>query len=170
MATPPSRIYDVCADMLGAVLTRHGGAELPASSFVSAGAPPWDCELVSVWCERTYSHTGNVAEEALEPHVRVPAHRMRGGIFVVTICRCTPAQLDSDGQTITVPTDDEEDAAARVLYEDAQRSLNALLAAEAAGELGGCGSLAFDAWNPLGPDGGFVASELRVRASLATGL
>jgi hypothetical protein len=84
--------------------------------------------------------------------------------------RCTPAMPDTEGDQIVLPSTDEEQAAARTLYEDGQRVLNALIAAERAGELPGCHSLVFQSWGTLGPEGGLVAGELRVRVGLATGL
>lgn len=169
MAPPPDRIYDVCADLLGAIIDRHGG-ELPDRAYVSAMAPPMDCELVATWCERTYSHTGNVVEEVIEPHRSQASHVLRAGMFVVTMYRCTPAVPDDVGDQIVLPSTDEEQTAARTLYTDAQRMQNALRAAERAGELAECNGLAFDSWTGLGPEGGMVGGELRVRVGLSTGL
>lgn len=162
MAPDPSRIFDVCEDVLGAVVTRHG-APLPARQYVAAGLPAWDCELVAVWCESTIGIDGNVSVEALEPMRRAAAHSMRAGVFVVTIARCAP----TPGPRGAAPSTDTEETVARTLYEDAQRILNSLLAAEKAGELGGCHGVAFQQWAPIGPEGGYVAGELRVRIGLA---
>lgn len=162
MAPDPSRIWDVCQDVLQAVVTRHG-APLPSRQYVAAGLPAWDCELVAVWCESTAGFDANVAVEAVEAIRRAAAHSMRYGIFVVTVTRCAPA-LDHRGRPPSVA---DEETVARLLYEDAQRILNSLLAAEKAGELGDCNGVAFQQWNTIGPEGGYVAGELRVRIGLA---
>jgi phage tail protein X len=133
-------------------------------------APPMDCELVATWCERTYAHTGSVVEEVIEPLGSAASHVLRAGMFVVTMYRCTPAVPDSHGDSIALPSTLEEEAAARELYGDAQRVTNALRAAERAGELPACNGLAFDSWTGLGPEGGMVGGELRVRVGLATGV
>jgi len=169
MAPPPERIWDVCADLLAAVIDHHGG-DLPDRTYVSAMAPPMDCELLATWCERTYSHTGNVVEEVIEPLGSSPSHVLRAGMFVVTMYRCTPAVPDTVGDEVVLPSVDEEQAASRQLYTDAQRIQNALRAAERAGELPGCNGMAFDSWTGLGPEGGMVGGELRVRVGLSTGL
>lgn len=168
MPPPPERIYDVCGQLLAAVEARHG-APLPARRYISAGAPAWDCDLLATWCERTAGTAGTVAQEAVVVHTAEPTHAMRYGLFVVTLVRCTPAVPDADGQTVTLPTVEDEDGAARTLYEDAQRMLNALVAANKAGELPGCHSVAFVDWRTVGPDGGYVAGELRVRVGLSVG-
>ncbi len=169
MAPPASRIYDVCGDLLGAVIAHHGGS-LPARAYISGGPPAWDCELLATWCENTVGIDGNVAQEQQQPLARHAGHTMRAGVFVVTLVRCTPALPDTEGDQIVLPSVAEEQAAARTLYEDGQRTLNALVAAERAGELPGCNSLVFQQWSTLGPEGGLVAGELRVRVGLATGL
>lgn len=169
MAPPATRIYDVCADLLAAVQTRHG-SPLPARQFISAGAPAWDCELLAAWCERTAglgSADPNV--EAAVAHSREPTHAMRYGVFVLTLMRCTPAVPDTVGAEVVLPTVADEQAASSQLYEDAQRMLNAVVAAEKAGELTECHSLALVDWRIIGPDGGYVAGELRLRIGLAQG-
>lgn len=169
MAPPATRIMDVCTDLLTAVQANHGGI-LPARQYVSAGPPAWDCELVAVWCERTAGFDGNVMAELSDAIAKAAAHTMRYGSFVVTIVRCTPAVPESAGGKVVLPTVAKEEDAASALYEDGQRVINALVAAEKAGELPGCNGIAFVDWTTQGPDGGMVAGNLRVRVGLATGL
>lgn len=166
MAPSPTRIYDVCDDLLTAVVTRHGG-DLPARQYVSAGEPAWDCELVATYCESAGNVDGDPTLDTFDAVKRLPGHTVRAGTFVVTIVRCTPAVIDNSANP---PSVDEENAASLAVYEDAQRMFNALVAAEKAGELPGCNSIAFGQWTVVGPDGGFVAGELRVLVGLATGL
>lgn len=169
MAPPVTRIVDVCDDLLAAVLTHHGGT-LPGRQYVSAGPPAWDCELVAVYCESTGNVDGDPNIAAFESVTRLPSHTMRAGVFVLTIVRCTPAIPDAVGSTIINTSVHEEEAASTALHEDAQRLPNAIIAAERAGELPGCNSLALGGWTSVGPDGGFVAGELRVVVGLSTGL
>jgi len=169
MAPPVTRIYDTCQQLLDAVVAGHTGT-LPERRYVSAGAPAWDCELVAVWCERTFGVAGDPAVEVIDPLASSAGHTMRAGTFVVTIARCTAAVVDANGDQITLPSVDEEEAAAAELYQDAQAVINALVAAERAGDLPGCHGVAFESWGPLGPEGGFVAGELRVRVGLSSGL
>jgi hypothetical protein len=94
---------------------------------------------------------------------------MRVGTFVITLVRCTPAVPDSKGPKVSLPTVAQEEDAAEQLYGDSQRILNALVTAHRAGELTGCHSLMFLEWAPIGPEGGYVAGELRVRIGLVMG-
>lgn len=170
MAAPATRIYDLCDGLLAAVVTRHG-SPLPARQYVSAGAPAWDCELLATWCERTAGlASADPNQEGAVAHTGEPTHAMRYGVFVLTLMRCTPAVPDTVGTEAVLPSVDEERAAAAQLYEDAQRMLNAVRAAEKAGELTECHSLAFMEWRTIGPDGGLVAGELRLRIGLAQGV
>lgn len=161
MVTPVSKIYDTCTALLAAVETHHGGT-LPARRYVSAGPAAWDCELVAVWCERTYSHDGEVGQELVQS---IPGARrtMRGGLFAVEVVRCAPTPKDSGDP----PSVAAEEAAAELVYEDGQRTLNALVAAERDGDLPGCHGVAFADWTVQGPEGALVASLLRVRVNLA---
>lgn len=167
MAPTPTRVMDVCTDLLGAVIANHGG-EVPGRTYVAAGAPAWDCELLATWCERTYCYDGDVAVEVREPKAAAASHAMRAGTFVVTLLRCTPAVPTMEGvETIVLPTVEQEEAAATLLYEDNQRIVNALREAERDGALGSCGALAFLDWRSLGPFGGLVAGEQRVAVGLS---
>lgn len=166
MAPAATVIYDLCADLLAAVVARHG-SPLPARRYVAAGAPAWDCELLATWCERTAGlASADPAQEGLVAHSREPTHAMRYGVFVVTLMRCTPAVPDTVGTEAVLPTVADEQAAAAALYEDGQRLVNAVVAAEKAGELVGCHGLALVDWRVIGPDGGLVAGELRLRIAL----
>lgn len=169
MAPPASRVYDIAKDVLDAVVAYHGGS-LPDRQYVSAGPPAWDCELVASWCESTSSVDGGSEVDAFESVRRLAGHTMRAGTFVITIVRCTPAVPTTVGAQIQQTSVDEENAAALDLYQDAQMIINALRTAEEAGELGACNGLVFDTWTPIGPDGGYVGGEQRVRIGLSTGL
>lgn len=167
MAPPADRVYAVCDDLLDAVVARHGG-ELPVRQYVAAGPPAWDCALLATWCETTRGTLGPPELAATDSHSAGGPWAMRAGIFVVTLVRCMPpAELDHAGEVLNLPTVAEESAAAEVLYTDAQRLLNALVAAYKAGELGSCHGLAFSDWRVLGPAGNLVAGELRLLVNLS---
>lgn len=169
MAPPPTRIFDTCQVILDAVIAHHGGS-LPDRRVIPAGPPALDCELLAVWMETSSgADGGNVAAESIDPLRTSASHTMRAGTFVVSIARCTP-DTPEQGIKVRLPKAEKVTAAGRILYEDAQRSLNALVAAEKAGELVGCNGVAFMSWTALGPDGGFIMGELRVRVGLSSGL
>lgn len=153
--------------MLAAVVAHHGG-DLPDRQYVSASAPPWDCELLATWCEMTNGTPGDPTLRSADANAASAPWAMRAGTFVVTLVRCVP-MADLNGDEVVLPTPDEEQAAAQVLYEDAQRLLNALAEGYRQGELGTCHGLAFLDWRAIGPAGGLVAGELRVAVAL-TGL
>lgn len=163
MPPPPGRIHATCTDLLAVVVARHGGA-LPDRQYVAAGAPPWDCELLATWCETTRGALGAGTHPADAPWA------MRDGTFVATLVRCVPmADVGQDGTLLALPTEADETAAAELLYTDAQRMLNAVVAGHKAGEIGGCHGLALLDWRVLGPAGGLVAGELRLALSLSAG-
>lgn len=157
----------MAAAALLAVQSYHGGT-LPDRQFVVAGPPSWDCALLAVHVERTEGYEGDVATvtTAVSPGA---GFAMRAATLAVTLVRCTPAVPDSKGSKVSMPSVDDEEDAALTLYSDSQRTLNALVEAHKAGELGGCRSLAFLDWTVLGPEGGMVAGLLRVRAGLVIG-
>lgn len=171
MALDPQRLNTICRAVLDAVVARHGGtdgAALPPRRYVSAGPPAWDCELVAAWCENTAGQEGDTASDVIQGLGSAAGFGMRTATVVVTIARCTPAMPDVIGTHIVVPTVEDEEAASVRLYEDSTRVLNALLAANAAGDLTGCNAMAFAGWNVLGPEGGYVGGELRMRIGLTS--
>ena len=169
MTAPVTRIKDVADQILDAVVVYHGGS-LPDRQYRSAGPPAWDCELVSVHCESTEPVESAPEFGEFQSITRAAGHKMRAGTFVVSIARCTPAVPEMVGQQIKLTSVDEENAASAVLYEDAQRILNALIEAEDAGELPGCNSIVFQGWTSVGPEGGFVGGEQRLIVGVSTGL
>lgn len=169
MPANPERIYEVCHALLAAVSTRHGGT-LPDRQYVAAGPPAFDCQLLSVHCLSTAGYDGNLGSLTPEAIRRGAGFAMRSGQFGITIVRCTPAVPDSKGAKVSLPTVAQEEEAAELLYTDAGRVLNALVAAAKASELTGCHSIAFEGWSVIGPDGGMVAGELLVRVGLVMGV
>ena len=159
MAPAPTRIYDICVDVLSTVVVNHGGT-LPERQYVSAGPPAWDCELLAVHC------ISSAATTDASPIARSAPHLMRSAQVVVTIVRCVPT-VDSNGMAVSVPSVVDEQAAAAVLYGDAQRVVNAVAIGEAAGTIGSCWGVRFLDFAALGPEGGFAAAAVSFEIALA---
>lgn len=166
----PERIYDAAHQLLAAVATRHGGT-LPERQYVSAGAPVWDCELLAVHATGGFPTEGNPATVVNQPNPRGAGFALESAQFAITMARCTPAVPKTQGPgKVVLPTVEQEEAAAAMLYADVQRVKNALVAAAKAGELPGCASLVFEGWSVEGPDGGYVGTVRLVRVGLALGV
>lgn len=168
MAPEPERVYNLCQALLGAVVDRHGGT-LPDRQFVSAMAPSWDCDLLAVWHEVAEGYEGNPTVATTQSMPSGAGYAMRAGTFVITMVRKTCAIVRSQGNKAILPTVEQEEDAARTLYGDEQRMVNAVVAAVKAGEIAGCHSLAILGWQGIGPDGEYVAGELRVRIGMVIG-
>lgn len=162
---PESRIFDIAQACLDAVVAHYitEGVVLPDRQYVSNGLPAFDCEQVTVHVPETFGITGTPLGENPSDQYRDAGHAMRAGIFAVTIVRCVPT-IDDNGQPPAVAL---EVTASQVIYADAVLSLNALIVAEGAGDLPGCGSVVFRSWTNENPQGGFGGGTLRVAISLA---
>ncbi len=175
MTIPASRIFDIAAACLQAVVDHYAteGADLPARQYVANGLPAFDMteggecdEQVTVFVESTYGIGGDPIIE--DPRHQFPdlSHAMRAGVFAVTIVRCVPMIDDSSGNPV-IPSPEEETESAALIYEDAVLMLNALVEAERAGELPGCGSVSFMRWTNENAQGGVGGGTLRVAISLS---
>lgn len=174
MAPPADRVYALAREVLDTVVAGYEATaidmgadwdpawDLPARQLVSIGPPAWDCGLVAVWIERVYGHPGNVATEVLDPQSVSAEHVLRGAFVRIQIARCVPT-LDDEA---SAPDPDDEEDAAKVLLVDCQLVQNVLRAAEKAGELVTCHSLAFSEWTSVGPDGAMAASTHGYRLGL----
>lgn len=165
MAPPPDRLYVLARGVLDAVVAGYAtdGVNLPAHRLVTPGLPAWDCEGVYVQVERTFGHDGNITAETLQPLTRHAGHAMRAVSIAVTVLRCVPGVHDNGAGGISLPAPEEEEAAAELILTDAQRVLNVLVAAQKAGDLPGCNSLAFEQWQSVGPEGDLGGGLLRIR-------
>lgn len=162
---PGDRIYALALACLDAVIAHYitEGVELPERRYVANGLPAFDCEQVTVFCENTVGITGTPTAENPTEWFHDAGHAMRAGIFAVSIIRCVPV-LDDDGDPPPVA---EENTSAALIYGDAVRVLNALIAAEAAGDLPGGGSVVFRGWTNENAQGGVGGGTLRAAISLA---
>lgn len=167
MPLATTRLFDRAADVLAALelYAAQTSYLLPDRRYVSPGLPAVDCEQVTVHVERTYSFEGDLAAEVLQPHLPRAGFAARGATIVIQIFRCAP-KADTQGTKIVLPDVADEEAAALSTYSDAVFVINALLAGEKNADLPGCSGLAIENWNSLGPNGGFVGGETRVRVTL----
>lgn len=171
---PPSRLFDIAQACLDAVVAHYAseGYDLPSRQYVANGLPAFDAtedgdcdEQVTVYVESTYGIAASPLIEAPEPLLPEAGHALRAGVFVITIVRCVPT-IEEHGHG-TIPTPADETASAQQIYEDAVLTLNALIAAERAGELPGCGSVVFLRWQNENAQGGVGGGSLRVAISLS---
>lgn len=168
---PADRIFDIATACLEAVEAHYGseGYDLPARRYVANGLPAFDLtedqecdEQVTVFCESTYGIQGSPLIEDPREQLADAGHAMRAGIFAITVVRCVPTIDDSTA----IPTVAEENASSQEIYADAVLTLNALVAAQRAGELPGCGSITFLRWTNENAQGGVGAGTLRVAIAL----
>lgn len=162
------RIY-VMADAALAAIVDHWPAEaelLPEKQYVSAGMVIWDaCEQFAVEVEGTAGAEADIATQTLIQNSAQAGWAMRYVRLAIWIIRCVH-DLSVTGEVARVPTGEEIDADAQKILGDAQATLNALVAAVRANELGSCSGLLFDAWDAQGPEGGYGGGVLRVRLAL----
>lgn len=162
---PADRIKAVCDALLDAVVAYYAeqNVTLPDRRYVANGLPAIDCEQLTVFCESTVGITGTPLGENPTEWFRDAGHAMRAGIFAVTLNRCVPV-LDDDGDP---PPVTDEDTSSAEIYGDAVMVLNALIAAEEAGQLPEHGSIVFRGWTNDNAEGGIGGGTLRVSISLA---
>lgn len=162
---PASRIFAIADACLDAVVAHYiaAGVSLPARQYVANGLPSFDCEQITVFVENTYGIQGSPLAENPAAQLRDAGHAMRAAVFAITIVRCVPV-LDDEGDP---PSPADESASAAEIYADATLCLNALVAAEVAGGLPGCGSVAFLQWRNENAQGGLGGGTLRVAVSLS---
>lgn len=162
---PASRIFDIADACLDAVVAHYAekAVELPERRYVANGLPAFDCEQVTVFCESTSGISGSPAIEVATEQFRDAGHAMRLGVFAVSIIRCVPT-LDDEGDPPTVADENESSA---LIYGDAVLVLNALIAAEEAGQLPEHGSIVFRGWTNENAQGGLGGGTLRAAISLA---
>lgn len=139
--------------------------ELPTRRYVTVGRATHDCEQLTVGLLRVIgaSELGGPAQEQVE--VQRCLH-WRVAQFQIQVVRCWPVgDIGRDGQP-SPPAVADVEAAARTVAKDVQLVTAAVLAAFRADELGIGPTLAFEQWEPVGPNGGLVGGSLTLRLSL----
>lgn len=169
---PTGRLYDVAEACKTAVVAYYTAqAEtLPDRRYVANGLPAFDLtdegdcdEQFTVFVENTYGISGPPLLEDPNAQLGDAGHAMRAATVALTIVRCVPT-IDDSG---SIPTVAEEEASAEQIYADAVLMLNALIVAERAGDLAGCGSVTFLRWTNENAQGGVGGGTLRVAISLS---
>lgn len=160
----PARLYQLAEQALTAVVAHYAaeGVDLPDRRLVSVGQAPWDCDLLNVWVLRDYPAAGSPGAEVLESIRRSPAHYMRAATLGLQLARCYPASDDG----VTPPDVAAEEAAAELIYSDADLLWRALLAANTAGTFSQANGVAYEGWAGIGPSGAMAGGVLTVRALL----
>lgn len=160
----PALLFDLAADVLAAVETYYvaQAVPLPERRYVSDGLVAFDCELLAVQVERVFGHEGNVAQEGIQALTAHVGFQLAGASVAVWLIRCAPMMSERG----TPPTPAQIEASAQAVLGDPIRLRTALVAAQRAGQITGCNSLAFEAWEGHGPEGGMVGGLLRVRAGI----
>ena len=138
---------------------------LPAHRVVAPGTPALDCEGLYVFVERTFAHDGNVVQEVLQPMPAAAGFSLRACTIGVLLVRCVPV-VSQQGQRAVPPKAEDEEAAAQQILRDATLVVTILGAAQKAGQLAGCNSLALENWTSRGPDGGLAGGLHRLRAGV----
>lgn len=171
MPLSPDRPFDLATAILDAVIGGYedDGVDLPELRFVSAGPPVDDCPLVAVHLGAMSPSEVNAANDSAEVNSAGVGFSVRTGEYVVTIIRCTPEQLTRRGGRWVAPTAEVREDASEVLYSDGIRVVNAVSAAQRAGELAGCNELMFGNWVVIGPSGGHVGGATTLRVALTRG-
>lgn len=168
MPPTPSRLYDVCSALLAAVVAGYAeqAVELPERQYVSDGPTvAWDCEQVTVYCERTFSGTSDSEQADAQNTIAVRSARVW-----IEVVRCSPStDWDGVGMMPEPPTPEQIDASAQVALVEAIMLPWCVREAKRSGDLAGCNSVTIDEWQGLGPMGGYVGSRLGVRYQLDAG-
>lgn len=165
---PVNTLHELCLATLKAVNDFYVAEDqpIPSRQVVSAGPPAWDCELVSVWCERTNPHSGDVMGNDPTPLVGSVGSTLRAASLVITICRCSPDVIEGDGYNgIVHPPEAEVTEAARLMHYDEPMMVEAIRQGASAGVLPNLNDWGLADWQIIGPMGGLVAAEMRFRVS-----
>lgn len=168
MAPAPDRWWTVAEQVRTAIVSGYdtAGVELPDRRVITFGPPAADCEMLAVQLERVYGIGGDPTVAVLESKAPAAGFAMRGATFAVWLLRCIP-DVDLALDQLVLPSVTDEEAAAAVIFTDAQLLSNVLAAAVKAGGLPGCASVAIEDWQNIEPQGGLGGGVLRLRVGTA---
>lgn len=165
MAADPEKLWNIANDLLDAVTSHYTskGVGLPLRQYVANGPPVYDCEQLTVFCERTAGYEEDPAAAISRHHAGMPGWAMRAGYYAIGLVRCAPT-IDDQGKP---PSVDRESGSAQEIMRDAGLMLNGLITAYRTGLLPGCTSLSFLQWDCPGAQGGYASGILHVAVGLA---
>lgn len=154
------QVDDLADVLLEHVVTHFGaaGVELPAHRVVTAGAPAWDCEQLTVtlvgigWGQALDSATASA-----RPGSPMSVFALRHAVYAVSLVRCVPVPDDQLGP----PSMAELNSAGLRFMRDAGLLSQALVevASGVRNRLGPAGSVQAGMIDPIGPEGGFVGMD-----------
>lgn len=164
MLIDPDRAYTIAGLVVDAIGDHYDGLSLPLPErrLVVPGLPAYDCPMLAVHVERIFPHDGNLSAEAVPQMEGEAAFQLRALAVAVYLLRCVPP-LNNDG---SVPAVELEEGAAADILRDPVHEWRAILDALDAGELPGCGGVAWNGWESLTPDGLLGGGVLRFLVSL----
>jgi hypothetical protein len=161
-------------DQLAQVLLAHtivhfgaAGVELPEHRVVTAGAPAWDCEQLTVTLVGVgWGQAPDSATESARPGSPVSVYAVRHALYAVSLVRCVPVP-DEQG---AAPTMAELNAAGLRFMRDAGLLSQALVEVGSGlrNQLGPAGSVQAGMIEPIGPEGGFVGMDGQFIVTSAT--
>lgn len=137
---------------------------LPERNYVNIGPPPYDCEQVVVWVERSFGTESSPAREAIVP-LTTGAGYLRTMVCTVEILRCVETVDENAGEP-TIPEASTMSAESFTTLTDADTVLDLLVAAHRRNELAGCGDIAFENWRAISAQGGLEGGGTKLRINL----
>lgn len=165
----PARIVSLVFAVKQAVVNGYAAAitdglvpddlALPEFRKVVPGLPAYDCAGLFVHNESSFSHTGNIATQIVEPQLAQAGHALVGIVVGVHLVRCVPVQDDNGNP----PTVDQDEDASTIIYTDEVLMYDSVVAAQRASVLPRCSGVAFQSWTSITPNGGVGGGILRVR-------
>jgi hypothetical protein len=159
-------------DQLAQVLLAHtvvhfdaAGVELPEHRVVTAGAPAWDCEQLTVTLVGVgWGQAPDSATESARPGSPVSVYAVRHALYAVSLVRCVPLPNPDP------PSMAELNAAGLRFMRDAGLLSQALVEVGSGlrNQLGPAGSVQAGMIEPIGPEGGFVGMDGQFIVTSAT--
>lgn len=164
-------LVDLSSAVLAAVVN-HWPAEdetahllaLPDRNYVYTGTPPYDCEQVVVWVERTFGTESSPARESVVP-LTGGIGMLRTMVCTVEIIRCISVVDESAGE-VEVPDAAVMQAESLAALVDADLVIDLIVAAHRRGDLAGCGAVAFENWRAITAQGGLAGGATKLRLNL----
>lgn len=161
------RVDEMAQTLLDHVVVHFeaAGVDLPDHRVVTAGAPAWDCEQLTVTLVGVgWGQAIDSATESARPGSPLSVYALRHAVYAVSIVRCVPTN-DPDP-----PSMDELNASGLQFMKDAGLLSQALVEVGSGvrNQLGPSGSVQAGMIEPIGPEGGFVGMDGQFIITAAT--